>query len=64
MGRIVGLTHIFKKSCQLVISTKMYGVTITLKETVGNRIIFNNSVRYGDIFQGQKKKRSSKLVGS
>ena len=42
MGRIVGLTHVFQKSFQFLLPTKIYGGTSTLKDTLGNRIIFNN----------------------
>lgn len=55
MGRTPELTYVFQKSFQLVLPTKLYGETATVKEIVGNRIIFNNSVCYGDIFQRQKK---------
>lgn len=64
MGRITGLTHVFQKSFQLVSPAKIYGVTTTLKETLSNRITFNNSVCYGDIFQGGRKGSSVKLVGT
>lgn len=54
MGKIVGLTHVFRKSFQLLSPTEICGVITTLKETLGDRTILNNSVCYGDILQGRK----------
>lgn len=44
----------FSEIFSVTITNKIYGVTTTLKETLGCRIIFNNFVCCGHIFQGQK----------
>ena len=57
MGKTVGLTHVFRKSFLLLSPTEICGVITTFKETLCDRTIFNSSVCYGDILQGQKRQQ-------
>lgn len=54
MGRITGLSNVFQKSFQLVSPATIYGVTTTLKETLGNRITFNNCLLWRHFLRGNK----------
>lgn len=57
MRRIVGELLFLGDSFQLLSPTEICGVITTSKETLDDRIIFNNntSVCYGDIFQRRKR---------